>query len=306
MSEEPLFSVLCTNYENKAFIPDMVNSLLSQSYLKWELVFVDDGSLDNSLEAIEPYRRDPRVRVFALAKNIGAGGAAAVAAKEAKGTIMGRLDADDALTPNAIDTMVHAHNKHPKASLITSQIIACDTQLQRVTPPWIKYKPLPKGKSILEHPTVGAFATFKRLSLEQTDGFNPQLRRAVDLDLYIKLEEVGEVVVLEEELYLYRQNANGISQGSNGTLAKALAYKVIIDGYFRRKSSGFKPNLNRATVRAMRLRQHQIDIAKPLPLLEPWKSLFSTWRTFPELMIHPTMWRNTVSATLRNLQHLRR
>ena len=175
-----------------------------------------------------------------------------------------------------------------------------------MTPPWHQNTRLPEGTSILEHPTIGHFATFKASHIKQTDGLNPQLKRAVDLDLYVKLEEVGDVVVLEEELYRYRQNANGISQGTNGTLAKALAYKVMIDGYFRRKSSGFEPNLTRAAARAMRLRQHQIDIAKPQPLFEPLKALFSTRKTFPELMFHPTMWRNTVSATLRNLQHRQR
>ena len=303
MSEEPLFSVLCTNYNNGTFIPEMVDSLLKQTYIHWELIFVDDGSSDNSLEKIAHYSSDSRIRVFSSPDNVGAGGAAVMAAKEAEGAVMGRLDADDALRPNAIDVMVNAHIHHPGASLITSQVIACDTELQPVTPPWVQYKPLPKGKSILEHPSVGAFASFKTSSFKQTAGFNPSLKRAVDLDIYVKLEEVGQVVVLDDELYLYRQNINGISQGHNGTLAKALAYQVMIEAYFRRKASGFKPNLTRNDARAMRIRQHQIDIAQTLSLAEPWRLLFATRKTFPELLTHHTMWRNTISATLRNTRN---
>ena len=302
MSEEPLFSVLCTNYNNGAFIPEMVDSLLKQTYIKWELIFVDDGSSDNSLKKIAQYSNDSRIRVFSSPENIGAGGAAVMAAEKAEGALMGRLDADDALEFNAIDVMVKAHIHHPGASLITSQVIACDTELQPVTPPWLQNKPLPEGKSIIEQPSVGHFATFKTSSFKQTAGFNPSLKRAVDLDIYVKLEEVGQVVVLDDELYLYRQNINGISQGHNGTLAKALAYQVMIEAYFRRKSSGFKPNLTRDDARAMRIRQHQIDIAQTLPFGAPWNSLFSTRKTFPELLIHPTMWRNTISATIRNIQ----
>ena len=304
MSEEPLFSVLCTNYNNGAFIPEMVTSLLRQTYINWELIFVDDGSSDNSLETIESFSKDSRVRIFALPENIGAGGAAVVAATKAKGSIMGRLDADDALTPNAIDIMVNAHNQYPRASLITSQVIACDTELQRVTPPWHQNKPLPEGKSILEQPSVGHFATFKTSHFEQTDGFNPRLRRAIDLDIYIKLEEVGQVVVLEDELYLYRQNARGISQGHNGTLAKALAYEVMIQAFFRRKATRFSPNVNRNAARNMRIRQHQIDIAQPSHILASWRSLFASCIAFPELLFHPTMWRNSISASVRNLTNL--
>ena len=297
-----MFSVLSTNYNNGPFITEMINSLREQTYKNWELIFVDDGSTDNSLQTIEPHQDDPRIRIFSSPQNVGAGAVAAIAAQNAQGKIMGRLDADDALRPNAIDVMVKAHIHHPGASLITSQVIACDTKLQPINPPWIQYKPIPKGKSILEHPTVGAFASFKTSSFKQTAGFNPSLKRAVDLDIYVKLEEVGQVVVLDDELYLYRQNINGISQGHNGTLAKALAYQVMIEAYFRRKSSGFKPNLTRNGARAMRIRQHQIDIAQTLPLAAPWNSLFSTRKTFPELLINPTMWRNTISATLRNIQ----
>ena len=123
----------------------------------------------------------------------------------------------------------------------------------------------------------------------------------MNLDLYVKLEDVREVIVLEEERYQYQHNANGISTGSHGTLAKALAYKEMFETYFRRKSTGYKTILTLPAKRAKRLRQHQTNIEKPLPLIEPWNSLFSTWKTFPELMIHPTMCRTTICATLRNL-----
>ena len=302
MSEEPLFSVLCTNFNNGPFISDMVHSLLNQTYGNWELIFVDDGSSDNSLSQIEPFQTDPRIRVLSLNNNIGAGAAAQIAASEARGAFMGRLDADDALTPDAINVMINAHLLHPTASLVTSQVIACDSQLKPAHPPWHKNKKLPQGKSILEHPTVGHFATFKTLCFLKTNGFQADLRRAVDLDIYVKLEETGKVIVLDDQLYLYRKNSSGISQGHNGILAKSLAYQVMVTAYFRRKLAGHTPNLSRQKARELRLRQHQIDISQPLPIIHSWQALISAWKTFPELLFHPTIWRNTFSATLRNLR----
>lgn len=299
--ELPLVTILCTNYNNADFIPDMVKSLTNQTYHNWELIFVDDGSPDNSLDTINSFKTDSRIQTFSSPKNLGAGAAAKMAVKHGKGTIMGRLDSDDALTPNAIAVMVNAHLQHPDASLITSQVIPCNAELIPMAVAWHQNKPLPQGKTILEHPTVGHFATFKTENYNLTKGFEDSLQRAVDLDIYIKLEETGNVVTLNNQLYLYRKNANGISQGGNGTLAKALAYQVMVDGYFRRKASGFKPNLTRSAARDMLLRKHQIDIARPLPLIAPWYSLWTAVKTFPELLIHPTIWRNTLSATIRNL-----
>ena len=262
MCEEPLFSVLCTKYTNSAFIPEMVNNLLKQTYMHWELIIVDDGSSNNSFEKIAHYSSDSHIRVSSSPETVGAKAAEVIATEEAENAVMGRLDADDALRPNAIDIIVKAHTRHPAASLITSQVIACDSQLQPVTPPWHINKPRPKGKSIIEQPSV---EHFKTSTFKQTAGFNPGLKRAGDLDINVKIEEDGQTVVLDDELYLYRQNINGISQCHNDTLAKALAYQLMIEAYFRRKDSGFKPNLTRNVARAMRMRHIKSTSLKIVP-----------------------------------------
>ncbi len=298
MTKGPLFSVLCTNYNNAAHIPAMVQSLMKQTYSNWELLFVDDASTDNSLSVIREFT-DPRIRIEATSINLGAGGAAIKAASMTKGVIAGRLDADDALEPQALQCMVNAHRQHPSTSLITSQIIACTPDLQESKVPWHVNKPVPKDSFILAHPTVGAFATFKTSHLKKTQGFDSSLRRAVDLDIYLKLEEVGEVLTLSERLYRYRANPNGISQGGNGTLAKASAYKVMVTAYHRRKAAGFKNNISRSEARNIRIRQHQIDLHHTQTGWSSLRSLLSTAILFPELIAYPIVWRNTLSSILR-------
>lgn len=298
MTETPLVSILCTNYNNSEHLPDMVESLFSQAYKNWELVFVDDGSTDESQTVISEYE-DARIIKHFLPVNKGAGAAGRIAADIASGEIMGRLDADDALTPDAISVMVDAHLKQPRAALITSQIIACTATLEPSDPPWHSNTPIPPKSCILKHPTVGHFATFKRQAYEKSPGFDTSLQRAVDLDLYLKLEEQGSVITLTNRLYLYRKNANGISQGHNGTLARSLAYQVMVSAYHRRKRVQHPQNLSRAEAKGMSFRQHQIQLHEYNTSPQVVLLLGKTLTLFPELALTPTLWRNTISALIR-------
>ena len=301
MTENPVFSILCTNFNNAVYIRTMVDSVLAQTYPNWELIFVDDGSSDESVSIISEYS-DPRIRTIFYQQNQGAGAAAENAALMSRGSILGRLDSDDALKPDAISVMIQAHHSHPDVSLITSQVISCSQDLVPSDPSWYTNKPVPPGSCILKNPTVGHFATFKRSAYTKCGGFNRTLKRAVDLDLYLKLEETGRILAIPNKLYLYRKNPNGISQGGNGSLAQALAYQVMIDAHFRRTKSGADQNIPRRTASKLRLRQHQLELHHKYTgksaVLRLWKAIC----LFPELAINPTIWRNTLSAIPRKIK----
>lgn len=305
MCENPLFSILCTNFNNGPYIRTMVDSVLAQTYQNWELIFVDDGSSDDSASIISEYY-DPRIRTEFLQQNQGAGAAAEIAALMSRGQILGRLDADDALTPDAISVMIQTHQSNPDVSLITSQIISCSPNLVPTDTSWYKNKPVPPGSCILKNPTVGHFATFKRSAYDTCSGFNRTLKRAVDLDLYLKLEETGLILMIPNKLYLYRKNPNGISQGCNGILAQALAYQVMIDAHFRRTKSGADNNIPRGTASKLRLKQHQIELHQKYTGASAVLSFWKAIRLFPELAINPTMWRNTLSAIARKTRQQKR
>ena len=78
------------------------------------------------------------------------------------------------------------------------------------------YRPKPNGKSFLHYPYWNHFAAFKRYYYQKTDGIDPTAQRAVDDDLYYRLEEVGEVMYIKDTLYNYRfSTGSNISQGEN-------------------------------------------------------------------------------------------
>ena len=219
-------SILIANYNNGRYLMDAINSVRRQSYHNWEIIIVDDCSTDNSAEIYKHLDNDGRIKVFTNERNMGCGYTKRRCVEQANGDICGFLDPDDILAENAIQMMVAEFEKHPDASLINSTCYITDEHMNVVS--ISSYGcPIPEGQSFLTYRKgISHFTTFKRMCYEQTEGIDPIMLRAVDHDLYYKLEEVGNVYYMDKPLYYYRQNtSNNISLGEVNML-KAHAWDV--------------------------------------------------------------------------------
>lgn len=93
---EGLVSIIMPSYNASRFIAESINSVFLQAYSNWELLIVDDCSMDNSVRIAQKFVDiDKRVRLFPLEKNVGAAAARNVAIGQAKGQYIAFLDSDD-------------------------------------------------------------------------------------------------------------------------------------------------------------------------------------------------------------------
>ena len=164
------FSIIVANYNNSAFLPELVESILTQTYKDWELVIVDDCSTIDPLPYLEPYLVDARVRLIRHPVNRGAAQAFRTAAEAATGVLIGMLGADDALMPESLARMAEAHARHPEASMVNSLSYLCDESL-RIQRVFDFFHRLPDGTSLIHGVCVGNFATFKREAYQKTEGY---------------------------------------------------------------------------------------------------------------------------------------
>jgi len=216
----PLFSVLVANYNNGKYITDCLDSILKQDYPNIEIVVVDDASIDNSIALIDKYSaNNAKIKLHQNIKNEGVGYTKKRCIDEAKGEILGFVDPDDVITPDAVSKMVAMHRSYPQASLIYSDYYECNECL-KITGEY-KSAQIVNGSTFFfnNEGKIGHFATLKKSVYLQTKGLNAYLRRAIDQDLYLKLYDVGDCIHVPQSLYYYRIHDEGLSTKAQTDLA---------------------------------------------------------------------------------------
>jgi Glycosyl transferase family 2 len=113
----PLVSVLLTTYNREAYVASAIESVLAQTFTDFELVVVDDGSTDRTVEIARTYEGlDARVRVVVNPHNIGQFENRNQAAELARGTLLKYHDSDDLMYPHCLAVMVPMLLSEPTAA----------------------------------------------------------------------------------------------------------------------------------------------------------------------------------------------
>lgn len=112
-------TILVAVYNAEAFLPQCLASLLSQTLADVQVVCIDDGSTDGSLAVLRDHaRRDNRVEVIHLDQNQGQAHARNVGLSTARGDLTCFVDADDWLSPDALQLAVAEIDSHPDADSV--------------------------------------------------------------------------------------------------------------------------------------------------------------------------------------------
>lgn len=242
-AKEPLFSIIMPNYNKARYIKTAIDSVLAQTYKNWELIIVDDASTDNSVDVIEPFLSDKRIKLIRNRDNKGVGYVARTAVEHSSGEIVGTLDSDDALHKDALKVMVEEHLKYPEYGLIYSNYYICDKNLNitgnlKLSDPYENCHSL--QEAIIEKKKIVSlhFRTFKRKAYDKSEGYDVTLKCYEDRDLYYKIEKVSKIGFIDKCLYYYRQ-ADDI--GAYRSNYKNTYYMLLCE--YREIKRRFKVNL---------------------------------------------------------------
>ena len=216
MEEKLKVSVAMTVYNAEKFIKKAIKSIVGQTYKNWEIIIVDDMSKDKSVniiyKVIKLYNIQNKIKFFQHKKNYGYGKTLKDAIEKGNGDLIAIVDSDDALANNkALKIMAQEHIKHPEASLVYSNYYKCTANLKpcHLGPS----KQIPEGRSYLNTKVrISHLKVFKRSAYNKTVGLNPKLKKSVDKDLILKLEEKGSLVFVNKPLYYYRTHNNNLTR----------------------------------------------------------------------------------------------
>lgn len=118
-------SIITASYNYEDYIKEAIDSVLQQSYSDWELIIVDDGSEDKSLEVINAYsQKDKRIKVFTHENNINKGLAETIklGLSNATGEYVAFLESDDIWVHNYLEEKIKIIQKYSEIGLIFNSV----------------------------------------------------------------------------------------------------------------------------------------------------------------------------------------
>jgi len=207
-------SVVMTCYNTSKYIPEAIMSVVKQTYKNWELIIVDDASTDNTvdvvLKCLAKFKIADRSRLFVHVTNCGVGKSLSDAIKYSSGELVAVLDSDDVLDKKALAKVVTPHILNRNLSLVYTDYMVCNINMQRVRR--VRNFQIPQGKTYLNYMKgVSHFKCFKKSFYNKTEGIDETLLKAADKDLVLKLEEVGKLFHVDYVGYFYREHGRNLS-----------------------------------------------------------------------------------------------
>ena len=126
-------SVICTAKNASATIERTIRSIRAQDFQNWEMIVIDDGSTDDTVDLINGFAQaDARIRLVATG-GIGRGRALNRAVAEAQADLVANIDADDESHPCRLRCQLKAMKQHPEFAVMASKSISI---YRAATPAW--------------------------------------------------------------------------------------------------------------------------------------------------------------------------
>lgn len=236
-AKRPFISVLVTSYNYEKYIRQTLDSILAQRYKNYEVIIVDDGSTDNSVNVIKEYVN--KYKNFHLYQheggiNKGLPASFKLGVEKAKGEYISVLESDDYWTPNNLLIKVKMINKHPDAVIISNNVIPFGDDFTEVSfaKPYVTYinhtlnekNDILFSEALFNHIPTFSAVTIKSSILKKLD-FNTPIPAFLDLYLYQQIFAQYPLYYISQSLTYWRRHA--ISY--NATLNQANNYAKTKD-----------------------------------------------------------------------------
>jgi glycosyltransferase involved in cell wall biosynthesis len=205
-------SVIVAVYNGENYIQDCLDSLLNQTYKNFEIIFINDASIDRSKEILEKVKSD-NIKVVHLKVNQGCATARNVGAKIAKGEYLAILDVDDYATSNRLDKQVKFLDDNPAYGLVGSYVkLESAFGSTNVVKRPLTYEHL-KNMASWNCPIANTSLMIRSKVFAEIGGYPDSFRHGEDYRLVVKAMQVSKVANLPEVLVIKREAGSGLTFG---------------------------------------------------------------------------------------------
>lgn len=231
---KPILSVILPCYNAEDFLQFSIPSILDQSFTDFELLIIDDGSVDDSYKISNSYAlKDKRIKLFKNAQNLGVVKTLNRGIDLANGSFIARMDADDLSDLKRFEKQLAYLNSNKDVSIVGTRSQAIDLKGNKLNS---------RSDIYLEWDTIKFSAHFTQplfhgSVIGRSEAFKSNKygndSKAEDFELWLRMISKGiKIENIDETLYYYRMNPDGVSQ-KNETQQK-LDHNNISSQYLRK------------------------------------------------------------------------
>jgi len=240
----PLISVVIPVYNGEITIEHTVKSVLNQTFFDFELIVINDGSVDSTLDVLAKFQ-DPRIKIFSY-PNSGLSASRNRGIKHAHGEFISFIDADDLWTSDKLDAQLNSLRENPKAAVSYSWTDFIDesgnllgfgihhTVSGYVFPDLLTFFFVGSGSNAL----------IRKQVFDEVGRFDETLTSAEDLDMFLRIAARYQFSAVPVSQILYRITDNSMSRN---VIRQEREMLKVLDRAFSREPGNSLLHLKRST-----------------------------------------------------------
>lgn len=210
-----LVSIVMPVYNGEAFLAEAIDSVIAQTYARWELIVIDDGSTDDTARIVNSYD-DPRIR-YSYQTNSGQTAALNAGLDQVQGEFVTTLDADDAYPADSLQVRANFLNEHLQFGAVYGDGQYCDVSGKALR---LFSEQMPAGVSgdvydlLIVSPFYGTGASVmirREVLLNHEIRYDDTIVWCQDWDFYIRLAACTSIGFADTVTVFYRIHESGMT-----------------------------------------------------------------------------------------------
>ncbi|ERT03813.1 glycosyl transferase 2 family protein, partial [Lyngbya aestuarii BL J] len=217
----PRVSVVIPTYNQATYISQAIDSVLNQTYQYFEIIIVNDGSSDQTVDKILE-NNDPRIRLFSFEQNQGESVATNYGIQQARGELIAILHSDDVFVPQKLEKQVLFLDQNPQFQAVLSYPQLIDSQGKNLPPSNSFLDKVFIQKNRTRFQWLNTFfskdnclcqtsSLIRKDCYSQIGFYDARFRQIPDFDFWVRFCLNYELYILPEALVNYRVHQSNIS-----------------------------------------------------------------------------------------------
>ncbi len=195
----PSVSIVTPTYNRAEYLKEAIESVLAQTYQDWELIVVDDGSSDHTVQVLRKFMKDDNRIHYIKKENNGAAAARNTALHQVTGKYIAFIDDDDRWLPEKLQMQVELMESDSEIGFcyVRFQIykkVGNNLEKGTLFPPFLASK----FEDLFDAFIAPSSAMFRKTCFDRVGWFNPQYERCEDFDLWLRIAQMTKIAAIDK------------------------------------------------------------------------------------------------------------